>query len=156
MILVGMLILFYSCKQYTGDRHSVEYNEININFDVDHNCNEILRFKITDSLILNKLNRLKNNYKPRWIGSYKGLEFIIKLYYKNTNDIENKLLVKIYKDWGSDYSIIYGTGTIFDRSYYNDEFYDYVCSLIKIKEVMNYKGMLDQKKYEKYILKKID
>lgn len=152
-----MVIFFftiYSCSEFKGDKESLNYDRIEIKFigySEAYETAERLNLLISDLEIVKKLNSLKNNSKPAWFGS-KGSDYIINLIFYNSKNNE-KLLVRILKGKYSEPIIEYGTGTMFDNSYKNEEFVEYVSNLIKLEKIKHNNGTLTQQQYDEMLLK---
>lgn len=79
-------------------------------------------------------------------GGRKGNEYTIDLVYTNSGS-GDKLLVRIFKNIELKPTIVYGSGTIFEGSYRNEELVEYVSSIIKLDAIKQYEGDLTQKEY---------
>jgi hypothetical protein len=64
----------------------------------------------------------------------------------------DQLLVRILKSINSEPSIEFGTGTAFDGTFKNDELINFVSTLINLKGIKKYDGILGQNEYESTIL----
>ena len=151
---IFLMALLCSCSKYKGSKDSLKYDNIKIEFygySKDYKTKEKLIISITDSTVVKKLNNLKNISQRKWFGDTKGTEYIVRLVYTDSNTGE-QLLISISKSKNSQPVIEYGSGTIFDRMYKNDEFFNYVTSIIKLENIKQYEGGLSQEEYEKLIL----
>jgi len=144
------VVIFFSCTEYKGEKDSLSYDEIEIIFDGygDYDTEGKLTIPITDSTEINTLNRLKNISKPHFF-SNKGRDYIIRLYFSDSKT-GNKLLMTITKSNDWPINIEYGSGTIFDGNYKNDELVNYISSLIKLDAIKRYKGSLSQEEYDTF------
>ena len=145
------MVLFCSCSKYKGSQDSLKYDIIKIEFDgysKDYETKEKITISITDSTEVRNLNNLKNTSQRKWFANVKGTEFIIRLVYTDSKTGE-QLLVRILKSIDSTPTIEYGSGTLFDGSYKNQKFFDYVASIINLEDIKQYKGNLSQEEYEK-------
>lgn len=144
------MILLSSCSKYKGDRNSLNYNSVEIEFDGygEYDIERSLIIPITDSTVVNQLNDLKNTSKSKYFASIKGTEYVIILIYTDSST-GDQLLIKILKSVDSTPTIIYGRGLIFEGTYKNIELVNYIASIIKLKAIKKYKGSLSQEEYEK-------
>jgi len=127
-----IIILFTSCSEYKGEKDNIDYDSVEITFiGYNYEIDDKLKISITNSSEVEKLNHLKNQSKLKWLGlPDKGTEFFIRLVYLNSNTKE-KLLISISKSTDSNPTIEYGSGTLFNGKYKNEELTNYVVSLIK-------------------------
>ncbi len=141
-------ILFASCSEYKGKKDSVSYDSVEITFEGygDYDIDGELKISITNPSEVEELNRLKNESQRKWFGYDKGTEYVVSLVYVNTETNE-RLLLRILKSTDSSPTIEYGSGTLFDRSYKNDQLVSYIASLIKLDAIKKYKGSLSQEEY---------
>lgn len=147
---IFLTILLCSCSQYEGNRNSCKYDIVKIEFDgysKDYETKEKITLLVTDSNKIRKLNDLKNGSRRKWFANVKGTDFIIRLIYTDSETGE-QLLVRILKSIGSTPTIEYGSGNIFDGAYKNEEFFSYIACLIKLEEIKQYEGNLNQEEYE--------
>lgn len=135
---IVFIITFFllSCSDYKGEKGNIHYDSVEITFTgYDHEIEGELKISITDSLKVEKLNYLKNKSKLDWFSiPDKGTEYVIRLVYLNA-DTGEKLLVSISKsiDWSP--TIEYGSGTLFEGKYQNEELAEYVISLIEQRHI---------------------
>ena len=157
-ILILLVIIICSCSNYEGHKDSLEYDSIKIIFSGSsegYSTKEKIVVFINDSSDVKNLNKLKNESRSilTFFGAgTKGLVYNIDLIYTNSKTGE-KLLINILKDYEMKPVIVYGTGTIFDGSYRNEELVEYLSSIIKLDAIKKYGGDLTQKEYEEFILK---
>lgn len=131
---------------------NLKYDVIKIEFhgySKDYTTKEKITISVTDSTKVRNLNNLKNTLQRKWFANVKGTEFIIRLVYTNSKTGE-QLLVSILKSMDSTPTIEYGFGGLFDGVYKNDKFFDYVASIINLKEIKKFKGNLSQEEYGKF------
>lgn len=134
LLLLIIVLLFASCSDFEGEKDDIDYDNVEITFvsyndEIDGQSKVI----ITDSLAVKRLNFLKNQSTIKWLGlPDKGTEFQIKLVYSNSST-GDKLLINIAKSTDSKPTIEYGSGTLFDNKYKNDELTNYILSLLKHK-----------------------
>ena len=143
--------ILFSCSEYKGEKDSVTYDSVLIIFDGygDYEIDGKLKILVTSPSEVNNLNALKNQSKINWFPGSKSNEFNIRLIYSDSNT-GDKLLVSISKSKYYDPKIEYGTGTIFDIKYRNDDLVDYVSSLINLDAIIKYKGSLSQEEYDTF------
>lgn len=131
---IVFIITFFlsSCSDYKGEKGKINYDSVEITFmGYNHEIEGELKISITDSLEVKKLNHLKNQSKLKWLGlPDKGTEFFIRLVYLNSSTKEN-LLISISKSTDSNPTIEYGSGTLFEGKYQNEELAEYVIFLIE-------------------------
>ncbi|MDO5975016.1 hypothetical protein [Flavivirga jejuensis] len=150
LIFLTAMVLF-SCSEYKGDKDSITYDSVQITFDGygDYEIDGKLKISITSPLEVKKLNHLKNQSKRKWFANLKSTEFFMRLIYTNSNT-GVQLLMSISKSTDSSPTIEYGSGTIFDGKYQNDELVNYISSLIKLDAIKRYKGSLSQEEYDTF------
>ena len=143
--------IFLSCNEYKGEKDSITYDSVYIIFAGygDYETDSKLKILVTSPSEVNNLNALKNQSKINWFPASKSNEFHIRLIYSDSNT-GDKLLVNIQKSKYYDPKIEYGTGTIFDIKYRNDNLVDYVSSLIKLDAIKKHKGSLSQEEYDTF------
>ncbi|GAA3626430.1 hypothetical protein GCM10022397_10230 [Flavivirga jejuensis] len=144
-------MVLFSCSEYKGDKDSITYDSVQITFDGygDYEIDGKLKISITSPLEVKKLNHLKNQSKRKWFANLKSTEFFMRLIYTNSNT-GVQLLMSISKSTDSSPTIEYGSGTIFDGKYQNDELVNYISSLIKLDAIKRYKGSLSQEEYDTF------
>jgi len=145
------VIVFTSCSEYKGDRDSISYDSVEITFDGygDYEIDGKLKIPITNPLEVKELNYLKNKSKRKFFGNVKGTEYVIRLVYSDIKT-NQKLLLRILKSTDSSPTIEYGSGTMFDGNYKNDELVNYISSLIKLDAIKKHKGNLNQEEYDTF------
>ena len=99
------------------------------------------------------INELKNKSKLTFFANTKGSEYVIDVIFTD-NISGDQLLIRIFKSFEFSPTIVYGTGTLFDRSYRNEEFAEYVGSIVNLDAIKQYEGKLSQEYYDEFILKK--
>tara|TARA_B110001450_G_C17532385_1_gene445167 strand:+ start:321 stop:824 length:504 start_codon:yes stop_codon:yes gene_type:complete len=146
-----IVIVFSSCSEYKGDKDSFDYDSVEITFDGygNYEIDGKLKISITKPLEVKQLNLLKNQSQRKWFANLKSTEFFMTLVYKNSNTTE-QLLISISKSTDSSPTIEYGSGTLFDGKYKNNEFVSYISSLMKLDSIKNHKGSLSQEDYNKF------
>ena len=155
IFLMLLVILFSSCSKYKGEKNSIAYDTVEITFDGygDYEIDGKLKISITSPLEVKKLNHLKNQSKRKWFANLKSTEFFMRLIYTDSNT-GAQLLLSISKSTDSSPTIEYGSGTIFDGKYKNDELVSYVAAIINLEAIKQYEGSLSQEEYENFILNK--
>ncbi|PKG42523.1 hypothetical protein [Psychroflexus sp. MES1-P1E] len=135
-----IVIVFSSCSEYKGDKNSVDYDSVEITFDGygDYEIDGKLKISITNPLEVEQLNLLKNQSQRKWFANLKSTEFFMRLVYKNSNTGE-QLLMSISKSTDFSPTIEYGSGTLFDGKYKNNEFVSYISNLTKLDSIKNHK-----------------
>ncbi len=148
---IFIAILFCSCSKYKGDKDSLTYDSIKIIFDGYGKCDVDghLKIEITDPEQVKKLNLLKNKYQTNWLPAYKPAEFSMWLVFTDSNTGE-QLGISITKGGFNTATVEYGTGTIFDGKYKNQEFVDYLSSIIQLEKIREFKGALTQEVYDSW------
>jgi hypothetical protein len=150
------IVIFCSCTKYTGDKENTKYDRIEIYFDgnsKDFSISQDIRISVLDSVDIENLNELKNKSKLTFFANTKGSEYVIDVIFTD-NISGDQLLIRIFKSFEFSPTIVYGTGTLFDRSYRNEEFAEYVGSIVNLDAIKQYEGKLSQEYYDEFILKK--
>lgn len=144
-------IILFSCSEYKGEKDSITYDSVQITFDGygDYEIDGKLKISITSPLEVKKLNHLKNQSKRKWFANLKSTEFFMRLIYTDSNT-GAQLLMSISKSTDSSPTIEYGSGTIFDGKYKNNDLVNYISSLIKLDAIKRYKGSLSQEEYNTF------
>lgn len=150
LVFLTVTILF-SCSEYKGEKDSITYDSVEITFDGygDYEIDGKLKILINNPSEVKELNYLKNKSKSKFFGNVKGTEYVMRLVYSDTRT-NQKLLLRILKSTDSEPTIEYGTGTLFDGKYENNELVSYVSSLIKLDAIKRYKGSLNQVEYDTF------
>ena len=148
--IVFLVILLCSCSNYKGDKDSLDYDKLVIKFDgysERYKTSEMITVPVTNSNDVAKLNKLKNLSERKWFGNVKGTDYIIELVYFDSES-GNKLLIRILKSIDSTPSIEYGSGTMFDGTYKNDELVNFVSEIINLESIGKFSGSLSQSDYD--------
>lgn len=125
---------------------NLSYDKISIEFcglkkEYWNKCN--LEVNITDSVIIHKLNSLKSKSEKDYFTPHRPVLFEIDIRFFNSITKE-KLLLSIV-------NTTYGEVTVSGKSQYiNQEFFDYISKIIKLKEIKEFNGELNQEDYEKF------
>lgn len=147
------MILACSCSKYKGDKDSLNYDTVIIQFDgysERYETDEMITIPVVNANDISRMNELKNLSERKWFGNVKGTDYIIRIIYTNT-ETGDELLVRILKSIDSTPSIEYGSGTIFDSAFKNDKLVDLVSRIINLEGIERYNGSLNQNEYESNI-----
>lgn len=147
------MILACSCSKYKGDKDSLNYDTVIIQFDgysERYEIDEMITIPVVNANDIRRMNELKNLSERKWFGNVKGTDYIIRIIYTNT-ETGDELLVRILKSIDSTPSIEYGSGTIFDSAFKNDKLVDLVSRIINLEGIERYNGSLNQNEYESNI-----
>lgn len=147
------MILACSCSKYKGDKDSLNYDTVIIQFDgysERYETDEMITIPVVNANDIRRMNELKNLSERKWFGNVKGTDYIIRIIYTNT-ETGDELLVRILKSIDSTPSIEYGSGTIFDSAFKNDKLVDLVSRIINLEGIERYNGSLNQNEYESNI-----
>lgn len=147
------MILVCSCSKYKGDKNSLNYDAVIIEFDgysERYETDEMITIPVVNANYISRMNELKNLSERKWFGNVKGTDYIIRIIYTNSKT-GDELLVRILKSIDSTPSIEYGSGTIFDGTFKNDKLVDLVSRIINLEGIESYNGSLNQNEYESSI-----
>jgi hypothetical protein len=147
--LIFILLILGSCSGNNGQVKSLEYDLIQIEFDglkKDYFRKGNIHLTIKDEKNIEKLNILKTrNTKSIIFPNLKPVMFQIDLNFINTSE-NKKLLITINSSNNGEITNIIG-----NDYFVNNELFEYISELIKLKEIEEYQGDLNQMEYDKYI-----
>ena len=147
--ILFVVILLVSCSNQNTDISNVNFNFIEIEFDglkkeFYQKGNILLNFQ--DKEVMSNFNTLKKSLKRAPLfPSIKPVLFQIDLRYKNSNT-EDELLITVNSDLKD--NIVFMIGNDY---YISNDFFDYISKLLKIQDIRNYKGSLNQEGYNEFI-----
>ena len=147
--ILFFVILLVSCSNQKTDISNTNFDFIEI--EVDGLKKEFyqkgnIRLNFRDKEVMSNFNTLKKKLKRAPLfPSIKPVLFQIDLNYKNLKN-DDELLITVNSNLKNE--IIF----MIDNDYYvSDVFFDYISNLLKIEDIRNYKGSLNQESYNKFI-----
>lgn len=149
--IIFTFLFLASCSKYNGKVESLEYDSVHIEFDglkQDYHRKGNIHFSINDEKIIEKLNVLKTkNTENILFPNLKPVMFQIDLIFNNSKS-DKKILITINSSNNGEITNIIG-----NDYFVNNELYEYISELIKLKDIKQYNGELHQFEYDQYILK---
>ena len=152
--ILFFVVLLVSCSNQKTDISNTNFDFIEIEIDglkkeFYQKGNILLNFQ--DKEVMSNFNTLKKKLKRAPLfPSIKPVLFQIDLNYKNLKT-DDELLITVNSNLKNE--IIFMIGNDY---YVSDVFFDYISTLLKIKDIRNYKGSLNQESYNKFIVNSID
>jgi hypothetical protein len=140
ILILSLSVLFLSCSDNEGNRSGLLYDSVEISFKGkgEFKIARSLQIVVTDSCVVNHLNKSKNNVSIQWfMPSLKGQEYITYVVFSDTSS-GKQLFCRITKDLLLPATVEFGSGTWFDLKYRNDDFVDYVNGLIRLDSIQEY------------------
>ena len=152
--ILFFVVLLVSCSNQKTDISNTNFDFIEIEIDglkkeFYQKGNILLNFQ--DKEVMSNFNTLKKKLKRAPLfPSIKPVLLQIDLNYKNLKT-DDELLITVNSNLKNE--IIFMIGNDY---YVSDVFFDYISTLLKIKDIRNYKGSLNQESYNKFIVNSID